>query len=171
MNKLRETLKKELDKRNWNAYDLENRSGVPQPTIHRFLTGKHEDLRSRNVGKIAKALDITESQLRGLEPIPEIEDQATSDNRLPGSNRLMETLSKVNERTVSETERYWLQIIDMCNRLICEGLYSDTEASRRDLFYVAFDLMTRFNYPDISLIENLLLNKVRKTGNESVNHL
>ena len=54
-----------------NAYGLESRSGVPQATINRFLTGKHGDPRPPTVRKLASAYGLTESQLRGDAPLPE----------------------------------------------------------------------------------------------------
>jgi len=54
-----------------NAYGLESRSGVPQATINRFLTGKHGDPRPPTVRKPAGAYGLTESQLRGDAPLPE----------------------------------------------------------------------------------------------------
>jgi hypothetical protein len=51
----------------------------------------------------------------------------------------------------------------MCKVLISEGLYPDTEDSRRALFWTAFDLMAKFNYPAITLIESLLRDKVRNS--------
>ena len=54
-----------------NAYGLESRSSVPQPTISRFLAGKHGDPRPPTVRKLAGAYGLTESQLRGDAPLPE----------------------------------------------------------------------------------------------------
>ncbi len=48
-----------------DAYSLAEKSGVPQPTTHRFLSGKHGDPRSSTVKKWASAYGITESELRG----------------------------------------------------------------------------------------------------------
>jgi transcriptional regulator with XRE-family HTH domain len=165
MNKLRETLQREMKKRDWNAYDLENRSGVPQPTIHRFLTGKHDDLRSKNVIKIAKAMGLTESQLRGLEPMPSDDDQS---NRV---DELLNSLPEIKALTASEVEAYWLGIIIMCKKLIAEGLYPDNEDSRRALFWEAFDLMAKYNYPAIALIEGLLRDKVRNSEKKTEEQL
>jgi transcriptional regulator with XRE-family HTH domain len=52
-----------------DAYSLETKSGVPQPTTQRFLSGKHGEPRSSTVRKWAKAYGITESQLRGDVPM------------------------------------------------------------------------------------------------------
>jgi transcriptional regulator with XRE-family HTH domain len=68
MNVLRENILSEMNEREWNAYSLADESGVPQSTIHRFLSGKHTELRDSNVRKIAKGFKVSESKLRGFEP-------------------------------------------------------------------------------------------------------
>lgn len=55
-----------MKKRKWNAYDLANKSNVPQPTIHRFLSGEHGDPRGTTIAKLAAGLGISEAQLRGF---------------------------------------------------------------------------------------------------------
>lgn len=67
MGSLRENLEREMDRMDWNAYDLANASGIPQPTIHRILSGEQDDPRSNTVKKLAHALGITETQLRGID--------------------------------------------------------------------------------------------------------
>jgi len=67
MNKLRENIQYELDKRGWNAYHLSDASGVPQSTIQRFLSGTHNEMRDSNIKKIADGFKLSESQLRGLD--------------------------------------------------------------------------------------------------------
>ena len=71
---LRKNLKEEMSSRGWNATVLSERSGVPQPTIQRFLSGTHGDPRSSTIQKLAKGLGTTEAVLRGFEeaeaPIP-----------------------------------------------------------------------------------------------------
>ena len=69
MSKLRKNLKKEMDSKGWNATVLSEKSGVPQPTIQRFLSGNHADPRSSTIQKLAKGLGITEAALRGFEEI------------------------------------------------------------------------------------------------------
>lgn len=68
---MRSLLKSLMALRDENAYALEERSGVPQATINRFLTGKHGDPRSTTVRKWAGAYNLTESQLRGDAPLPD----------------------------------------------------------------------------------------------------
>jgi transcriptional regulator with XRE-family HTH domain len=67
MSILRINLKKEMDAKGLNATALSEKSGVPQPTIQRFLSGTHGDPRSTTVRKLAKGLGITELELRGLQ--------------------------------------------------------------------------------------------------------
>ncbi len=67
MSKLRENLIKQMQLRGWTAYELEKKSGVPQPTIHRFIKGKHGEPRGETIRKLADGLGLSESQLRGLE--------------------------------------------------------------------------------------------------------
>lgn len=69
MTTLRTNLEKEMMLKSWNAYDLSSKSGVPQPTIQRFLKGKIGDPRADTVRKLAKGLGITEAALRGFEEI------------------------------------------------------------------------------------------------------
>lgn len=77
MEKMRENLKKLMLKHGDNAYTLAEKSGVPQPTTDRFLSGKHGEPRSSTVRKWAEAYEITESQLRGDQPIEGISAEKT----------------------------------------------------------------------------------------------
>ena len=52
---MRSLLKALMALRDVNACGLESRSGVPQATINRFLTGKHGDPRPPTVRKLAGA--------------------------------------------------------------------------------------------------------------------
>lgn len=84
MSDLRKNLQAQLNKKGWNAYDLESACEkigcrVPQPTIQRFLSGKHGDPRGDTVRKMAKGLGISEAELRGLSkdsPSQKIESDA-----------------------------------------------------------------------------------------------
>jgi transcriptional regulator with XRE-family HTH domain len=91
-NTLRAILKKELDRRQWTAYDMEERSGVPQPTTTRFLNGTQNDPRSATVRKWAAALNMTEAQLRGLA----VDDQLSlvDKNQASNSNGANKPLSR-----------------------------------------------------------------------------
>lgn len=66
---MQKILKGLMDKHGDDAYSLAEKSGVPQPTTQRFLSGRHGEPRSSTVRKWATAYGIKESQLRGDEPL------------------------------------------------------------------------------------------------------
>lgn len=49
--------------RDWSEGELSRQSGVPQPTIHRIITGDSQSPRQQNVEKIAKAFGTTSAVL------------------------------------------------------------------------------------------------------------
>jgi transcriptional regulator with XRE-family HTH domain len=70
MTDLRERIQYEIDKRGWTPTILAEKSGVPQPTIQRFLSGTHGEPRGYNIKKIAAGLGLTEAELRGFTSSP-----------------------------------------------------------------------------------------------------
>lgn len=52
-------LAQKMQEREWTEGELGRRSGVPQPTIHRIISGESQSPRRPNVEKIAKALGVT----------------------------------------------------------------------------------------------------------------
>jgi len=66
---MRQVLAAFMAYRDENAYDLEDRSTVPQATINRYLTGKHKNLSVDNAKKIASAYGLSVSQFRGDVPL------------------------------------------------------------------------------------------------------
>lgn len=67
--KMRVILKELMKIHGDTAHSLEKKSGVPQPTINRFLNSVHRSLNPENVEKIATAYNINSSQLMGNMPI------------------------------------------------------------------------------------------------------
>jgi transcriptional regulator with XRE-family HTH domain len=105
---MREILKELMDANGDNAYSLEEKSKVPQPTIQRFLTGLHGDPRSTTVRKLAAAYGLTESQLRGHVPLigkgaPSIENQ-------PALTTEQKQLLAIMGNIEGESRRAWLII-------------------------------------------------------------
>jgi hypothetical protein len=70
MGDMRKILTKLMSDSGHTANSLATKAQVPQPTVYRFLNGETNDLRSVNVKKLAAVYGITESQLRGDEPLP-----------------------------------------------------------------------------------------------------
>lgn len=107
MDKMREILKELMSRSGDDAYSLEGKSKVPQPTTQRFLSGKHGDPRSSTVRKWAAAYGITESQLRGDVPIDGIADRQADTVKPPEligeapdeEKQLLEAIRKLDSET------------------------------------------------------------------------
>jgi transcriptional regulator with XRE-family HTH domain len=93
MDTLRENIRKKMIEKGLNPYTLSEKSEVPQPTIQRFLSGKHGDPRSSTIQKLAKGLDATEAELRGFDNV--------LDSRIKTINELM---SKLSSEQISSLE-------------------------------------------------------------------
>lgn len=66
---MRQILKELMEANQDDAYTLQDKCGVPQPTTQRFLSGVHKSANSATVAKWAAAYGVSESQLRGDVPI------------------------------------------------------------------------------------------------------
>jgi phage repressor protein C with HTH and peptisase S24 domain len=69
---MREILTALMRSKGDDAYTLQDKSGVPQPTTQRFLSGKHKSANAETVKRWASAYGVSESQLRGDLPIEEL---------------------------------------------------------------------------------------------------
>lgn len=69
----------------WSEGELGRRSGVPQPTIHRIISGTSASPRHANVERIAKALGVTSNWLwHGTGNPSALEENAPTSNVEPG---------------------------------------------------------------------------------------
>lgn len=107
MDKMREILRDLMGQYGDDAYSLETKSGVPQPTTQRFLSGKHGDPRSSTVRKWAGAYGLTESQLRGDAPIAGVKFEGIKNPhaipRLNGAqSRAVSLIGRMDKRTQEE---------------------------------------------------------------------
>lgn len=139
---MRSLLKALMALRDENAYALEERSGVPQATINRFLTGKHGDPRSTTVRKWAGAYNLTESQLRGDAPLPdalmrEIVRTAPeyADALLPSSN------SKADDGEAQSPAAAQPTVADLLERLRAE-ISTQPEAVKRAIAELMAEYVT-----------------------------
>jgi predicted transcriptional regulator len=64
---LKTRLKQLINERGLNPYTLAQIAKVPQPTVHRILSGESTSPRTSTVQKLAKGLGITEMELRGMD--------------------------------------------------------------------------------------------------------
>ena len=67
MNTLQKNIIDGLSAKGWKPYDLSRESGVPQPSIHRIMTGKNKNMKQESVEKIAAAFGVSEAALRGID--------------------------------------------------------------------------------------------------------
>jgi transcriptional regulator with XRE-family HTH domain len=66
--KIGENLRKEMDRQGVTEYALGKRSGVPQPTIHRILTGESRNPKARTLDRLARTLGMSHDDLVRGEP-------------------------------------------------------------------------------------------------------
>jgi len=111
---LRGNIKREMELRRWKAPRLSAESGVPQPTISRYLSGKHRALHDENVAKLARGFGISEAQLRGFtEP---------SEPLLPVARE---------EPPLSPRQQAMLSLFDALPKSEQEAVMSDLAAKKR----------------------------------------
>lgn len=70
-NKLSSILNRLLFEKKMKPIDLARKLGIPQPTMHRIVTGKSPNPHKSNLEPLAEYFNITIEQLKGDEPLPE----------------------------------------------------------------------------------------------------
>lgn len=111
--RMRDILNELMSRKGDTPTSLSKRTGVPQPTIHRFMNGKVRDMKSENAIKIAvSGYGITESQLRGDVPIEwlniELPTSSTEKNtENPDVEKILKHLGITKENlTVAQVDRF-----------------------------------------------------------------
>ncbi|SDO28940.1 Peptidase S24-like [Halomonas shengliensis] len=79
---IRTRLRRLMDDQGYSENELSRRSGVPQPTINRILSGESRSPRGSNVDKISKALGVAPSFLTHGVSAPAIGDSINSGPRV-----------------------------------------------------------------------------------------
>lgn len=77
-----QTIKDAQDAKGWTNQKLAEKSGVPEPTLQKFLTGKTLDPRFDNVVKLCRALDISVDHLCGIDSNASVAEVAELRNAL-----------------------------------------------------------------------------------------
>ena len=70
-NLLSSILNRLLFERKMKPIELARKLGIPQPTMHRIVTGKSPNPHKSNLEPLAEYFDVTVEQLKGEEPLPE----------------------------------------------------------------------------------------------------
>jgi predicted XRE-type DNA-binding protein len=66
---IREKLAQLIETSGLSHNDLQTKSGVPQPTISRFMNGETQFMQLDNLAALAKALDSTVAEIIGERPL------------------------------------------------------------------------------------------------------
>jgi hypothetical protein len=114
--KLRENLKELMDSREENPHSLSNKTGVPQPTIHRILDGTSQDPRRSTLEPLARFFGVTVDELCGIvksdhRPIPALHQEMLTllDKLGPEATeallKAVSLLTKLNQSVVTDTEK------------------------------------------------------------------
>ena len=86
-NMLSSILNRLLFEKKMKPIDLARKLGIPQPTMHRIVTGKSPNPHKSNLEPLAEYFDVTVAQLKGEDPLPA---NLWSDSLLP--TKKIETL-------------------------------------------------------------------------------
>ena len=112
---MRANLKRPMSQAHENAHTLALRTGIPQPTTHRFLKGQHGEPKAETVLKWADAYGVTENQLRGYTPIA-WDDNGTDDavdTFVVADNSKMERLARAMAILPPDEQDYWIAQIEI----------------------------------------------------------
>jgi len=74
-NFVRGALQKVIGEKGWSHNLIAEKSGVPQPTISRFINGESKAMELENLSAICKALGVSVAEVIGERPI-ELDDNA-----------------------------------------------------------------------------------------------
>lgn len=110
-----QTIKDAQDAKGWTNQKLAEKSGVPEPTLQKFLTGKTLDPRFDNVVKLCRALDISVDHLCGIDSNAAVDEiaqlraaLALAEERRKAAEALQETAETKLESQIHE----YNQIVD-----------------------------------------------------------
>jgi DNA-binding Xre family transcriptional regulator len=93
---VRGSLHKILSDKGWSHNLLSEKSGVPQPTISRFLNGESKAMELDTLSDICRALDVGVGEVIGERPI-------TLDDKARRVVRAMESLPEYKKQVVVST--------------------------------------------------------------------
>jgi transcriptional regulator with XRE-family HTH domain len=152
--------------------ELAERSGVGQGSISKIERGDQEY--SAYDVEFGLALDVHPAWLKLGDDRFAPEWLGTfkldeSDRKASKARKLIKGVN-VKKRSKSETKQYLNELMEMCEDLIYEGLYSSTVDATRQLYQDAIDIAANFNWPEIAQIEKFLRDRVRKKINENENN-
>ena len=88
MSKVSIILKKLMEKKEIRTAELARQAKLPQPTVHRIVTGVSPNPHASSLAPLADFFSVSIEQLRGLNPIPDFDDFTDITNNLAGWSNL-----------------------------------------------------------------------------------
>ncbi len=156
MVKLTKIIKQLMADKQINAAELARRTQLPQPTVHRIVTGATTMPHKGSLQSIADFFNVTEDQLRGLEPIPNlsVEFESTSSNN---------TFKNVPILSWPQA-RNWQHYTDSEQASEQEYLLTDAVVSQHAFALIMQDASME---PQIALNSKLIIDPDKKTHDRS----
>lgn len=115
MNDIWKIIKDAQDSKDWTNQKLADKSGVPEPTLQKFLSGKTADPRFDNVVKLCRALNLSVDALCGIDSNAAVDEiaqlraaLALAEERRKTAEALRETAETKLESQIHE----YNQIVD-----------------------------------------------------------
>lgn len=96
------TIKDAQDAKGWTNQKLAEKSGVPEPTLQKFLSGKTADPRFDSVVKLCRALDLSVDAMCGIDSNSSVAEVAEIRNALTVAQARAEAAEA--KREVAETK-------------------------------------------------------------------
>lgn len=82
--KLHEVLEQLMQEVNINEAELARKTDIPQPTLHRILSGATKSPRGSSLAPLANFFSVTINQLMGVDELPEDRIKGTHNSRIYG---------------------------------------------------------------------------------------
>lgn len=82
--KLHEVLQQLMQEVNINEAELARKTDIPQPTLHRILSGATKSPRGSSLAPLANFFSVTINQLMGVDELPENRIKGTHNSRIYG---------------------------------------------------------------------------------------
>lgn len=106
-----------MDANGHTGHKLEDLSGVPSATTHRFLKGTHKQPTDDTISRWAKVYKVTKAQLRGEEPIQHVlippstpDSSSVQESHFSHLTREEKTTLKILGRLRREPKKLWLRL-------------------------------------------------------------
>ncbi len=146
MSKISEILKRLMAEKELRTAELARQVNLPQPTVHRIVTGVSPNPHMGSLVPIAEFFNLTVEQLRGLHPIPNFDNIGSPMQRVTGWRQLpVITLAQAYHwPPESEEERHKM--------LLQLSTYTDAKVAQASFATTVNDASMEPYFPEGSLL-------------------